>query len=70
MPRSGGLNNKHLFLTVLEAEVQDQGASTVGFFVEDALPGCSPSGLSLVLGGGGGGGEGEEREISSLFLFL
>lgn len=29
----GGLNNKHLFPTVQEAEVQDQGACTVGLFV-------------------------------------
>lgn len=27
IPQTGGLNNKHLFVMVLEAEVRDQGAS-------------------------------------------
>ena len=44
----GGLNNKHLFPTVLEAEVQDQGACTVGLFVRALFLVLALHGLFLV----------------------
>ena len=72
----GGLNNKHLFPTVLEAEVQDQGACTVGFFVRALFLVLASHGLFLVcaLGAereskrkGGGERERERDQVSSFF---
>ena len=49
--RRGGLSNRNLFLTVLEAEVQDQGAGKVGFNSKASALGLQAAATACVLTG-------------------
>ena len=61
-----GLNNKHLFLTVLRLKSKIRVPAQLGFFVRALSLVLASHGLSLVCALGAE----REREISSLFLFL
>ena len=65
----GGLNNS-LFPTVLEAEVQDQGACTVGLFVRALSLVLASHGVFLVCILGAERERVKERERDQVFSFF